>query len=160
MKALLLILLIAISVSAQNVRYDKFTDTRYIVSKEVTAYKGRYGLLVYNPSSVRLQTGFTNKSSIPALFITVDSSDWQFTNGCSVEFLADGERFHLPCEVSHYQAYTLQSSVYVEEDLSIASPLLVKILNSQKVEMRVGAYEFSVKEKDLKALRLAIPPSP
>jgi hypothetical protein len=158
MRALLLILLLAVSAQSQTLIYDKFTDREYYQSKQIEVYRNKGGLLLYNPARVQIQALRLLRPSQFALRLYVDSFDWQFIQGCVVHILADGKRFQIPCTVTHSDAYNLGRSVYVTESLSASMSVAdyESILNSKSIEMRVGAYEFKLKDKHLKELRKVI----
>jgi hypothetical protein len=119
MKALLLILALAFSVSAQTTDYDKFTDTSIFTTKRVQVYRNKGGLLVYSPAAVALQVVRTTASNDYTLWLDVDSYDWQFTQGCSIRILADGKRYEYPCKTERSHAYSMRYSVYVNEFLGV-----------------------------------------
>lgn len=156
MKPLLLILALTVSASAQTTTHDPFTNTTVTASKQVRLYRNSGGLLVYFPDEVSA-TVFTSPNAVTVLALRVNSFRWQFTRDCKVYFIADGERTVLPCELATHSVYSLRRNVYVRETITVKEPGLTKILRAKELLMRVGSYEFKVKEKDLKTLRKVLP---
>jgi hypothetical protein len=147
----LLILTVCITISGQTpktVEYDKFTGTTWSYTKEVFVYGNRSDL-----QSVRLQIVTSDKFPTPTLLLTVYSLTWQFTKGCSIQFLSDEQRHSLECKVDDSNWFPYHGG-FVKEELSIRSPDLNSIFKALKLDMRVGHYEFTVNEKQLKELRL------
>lgn len=156
MKPILLILLLTVTASTQTTTYDKYSDTTVTRSKEVRLYRNSGGLLVYFPDEVSA-TLYSSPKSGPTLSLRVNSFRWQFTDKmCKVYALADGERIVLPCKVASYNAYRLRRDIYVTETVTTQDVDLLKVLKAKEVSMRVGTYDFKVKEKDLKTLAQAL----
>lgn len=153
MKVLLLIVALASATYGQTAVYDKFSDSTYYKSKRVQVYRNRGGLLVYSPAKVDAQTGRSGADKY-TLILSVDSYSWQFARDCSVQILADTKRYSLACSVEYSNAFTLVRSVYVTEGLvvRITANEFKDILTAKSVEMRVGVYEFKLKDKQLKEL--------
>lgn len=155
MKPLLLILALALPVSAQTLEYDKFRDYEYYRSKRVEVYRNAGGILAYSPAKVVITAIRPVRIREFVLWIDVDSADWQFIRSCRVRIMADGGHFNYPCEVTDSRAYTLRVGVYVTESLRVVIPIedYRAILKSRSVEMQIGAYEFKLKDKHLKELK-------
>ena len=85
----------------------------------------------------------------------MDSSDWQFINSCAVYLFIDGKRSEYACEVTRARADSLAREVYVTENLRVKIPAddYKAMLTAKLVEMRVGVYEFRLKDKHIKEFK-------
>lgn len=165
-KTFFLILALAVGVSAQTLHTDKFSGQSWYLSKEVKVYSAKFALLVYDPGKVSMMTISSATSSLGGadraygILFQVDSSDWQFAGReCVIWTIADGNRQRFSCTVSTSRAYSLyRSGVAVSEGLEmrLTADEFKTLFTAKELALRVGIYEFTVKEKHLKELRKVI----
>lgn len=136
-------------------KYDRFEDqtTVYIEGKRVLG--GFLSDLTMGASiSYRGQ-----KASLPKdvliFFKSSNTEDWRFLHDVERELyvLADGER--LPLGTMTRTDSTVLTGGRVSEEIGtlISSEQFLKIIQARKVEMKLGRYQFELKEEHLEALR-------
>ncbi|MGI9068036.1 MAG: hypothetical protein ACR2HX_16740 [Pyrinomonadaceae bacterium] len=159
MKTILLILALAVGVSAQTLQTDKFSDRSWYTSKRVKVYSAKSGLLVYNPGQVTMTAMSSATASLGgadraySVLFEVDSSNWQFAGReCVIWTIADGNRRQFGCKVIRNHAFR-GGDVTEGLTMRLTADEFKTLFTAKELELRVGIYEFTVKEKHLKELR-------
>jgi hypothetical protein len=136
-----------------EVKYDRFEDETHVKLEPTRVLGGFY-------EDVKMGASFFYKGqkvSAPdyfyILFVT-NTKEWRFLRDSQRELtaLADGERLALGTldRDSHVRESGRVSEIMVKE---IPYETFLKIVNAKKVEMKLGSYEFELKEELLEALR-------
>ncbi|WP_027938710.1 hypothetical protein [Anaeroarcus burkinensis] len=151
--------------------YDKFTDTSLVMCFMHLRDYEQMGKSNNDLSKVNYKTPFFHfdlccyhkflgkKMDSPADEITMmfrtSSSDWQFAgHQVNLYILADGERFSSPCTLEG-EVTSFFNVVAVKETIVTKMRLeqLRAITNAQKVEMKLGAFEFELNKAEIQILK-------
>ena len=146
MKALLLVLAVAVSVQAQNLtsKYDKFTDQTTV---SLRYFHVGHGLNMEAAYSYHGQGERIAPPKIVQLIFAIGGPGNYFTSDVELYVISDEKRFRFPTgDIS-------------ERAILIAIPWdkFESIMAGKKIEMRLGLDELSLSDEDIKALRDFLP---
>jgi hypothetical protein len=149
MKTLLIILLLACPLFAQQVEYDKFKDQTMVTGEPV-----RIDRLYMTVRA--LHKGQTPGADLFAYLVFRSSSrSWMFLKSHGLIFLADGERIDLGDGGHTGDVSSSRYSVGVTERMiyPISHSDLEKIVKATAVELKLGYVEAKLEDKDKKGMR-------
>jgi hypothetical protein len=135
--------------------FDKFSQTTSVTLKDMPIYdvKTDYSYLDGSEGKRGLRAFFI-KDRKPASFLltfTSESNDWRYLRFHDLQILADGERVDLPPTTHTGDVLTGYVSEWIS--VSLSYPTFMRLVNAEKLEMRLGITELKVTSNHQEALR-------
>jgi hypothetical protein len=128
--------------------YDKFDNSTFVHTDYMSVGKGLSVVAGFSYNGKQL----SSSPEMTYFEVGSKSDDWRFDSYRDLIILADGERIEVGKMM--FADRDIRGGIYHEYlSIPISTDDFLKMVNAHKVEIKVGAEEFGLKDSHLEALR-------